>query len=98
MSVDYGADEAAMARYKEEGTARALELGDTPYIAARINKERRATFDQSPEGAARRPGADTDFTNLWLAGDFTATGLPATIEGAIRSGEVAAGLAARGRP
>lgn len=77
--------------------ARALDLGDTAFTAARINKERRATFDQSPEGAARRPGPRTPFANLWLAGDFTATGLPATIEGAIRSGELAARLAARGR-
>lgn len=77
--------------------ARALELRATKFRAARINKERRATFDQSPAGAALRPGPRTPITNLWLAGDFTATGLPATIEGAIRSGETAARLAARGR-
>jgi monoamine oxidase len=64
------------------------------YVAARLNKERRATFDQSPEGVARRPAARTGLANLWLAGDATDTGLPATIEGAIRSGETAARLAA----
>ena len=74
----------------------ALDLGETEYIAARINKERRATFDQSPAGAAQRPGPRTSITNLWLAGDCTQTGLPATIEGAVRSGETAARLAARG--
>ena len=77
-------------------TCAALNLGNAAYIAARINKERRATFDQSPSGVARRPSATTPLTNLWLAGDCTQTGLPATIEGAVRSGETAAGLAVRG--
>ncbi|HET7409104.1 MAG TPA: FAD-dependent oxidoreductase, partial [Paracoccaceae bacterium] len=58
------------------------------------NKERRATFDQSPAGVNKRPQARTPLANLVLAGDATATGLPATIEGAIRSGETAARLAA----
>lgn len=76
-------------------TRRALGLpGEMRYVAARLNKERRATFDQSPEGVARRPAARTGLANLWLAGDATDTGLPATIEGAIRSGETAARLAA----
>ena len=64
------------------------------YRAFRINKERRATFDQSPDEAARRPNARTPLENLFLAGDATDTGLPATIEGAIRSGSTAAKLAA----
>jgi len=72
-------------------TRAALGLGrDCTYVGARINKERRATFDQSPGGTARRPGAATPLSNLVLAGDATDTGLPATIEGAIRSGETAA--------
>ncbi len=37
-----------------------------------------------------RPGTRTRWNNLMLAGDWTATGLPATIEGAIRSGQKAA--------
>lgn len=72
---------------------RALNFDGT-YTAARINKERRATFDQAPEQVRRRPGARTELKNLFLAGDATDTGLPATIEGAIRSGETAARLAA----
>lgn len=72
---------------------RALKF-DGPYSAARINKERRATFDQAPDQVRRRPSARTDLKNLFLAGDATDTGLPATIEGAIRSGETAARLAA----
>ncbi len=58
-----------------------------------IVKERRATFAATPAQNALRPGAGTRWTNLFLAGDWTATGLPATIEGAIRSGETAAKLA-----
>lgn len=56
----------------------------------RIVKEKRATFAQTPEQAARRPGTRTALDNLCLAGDWTDTGLPATIEGAIRSGRAAA--------
>jgi squalene-associated FAD-dependent desaturase len=55
-----------------------------------IVKERRATFAATPTQTARRPGARTRYRNLVLAGDWTATGLPATIEGAIRSGATAA--------
>jgi squalene-associated FAD-dependent desaturase len=55
-----------------------------------IVKERRATFAATPEQERRRPGAATRWSNLMLAGDWTATGLPATIEGAIRSGNAAA--------
>ena len=71
-----------------------LGLGEATHTAARINKERRATFDQSSAEAAKRPAARTGIRNLFLAGDATQTGLPATIEGAIRSGETAARLAA----
>ncbi len=59
----------------------------------RIVKERRATFAATPEQDALRPPAATRWRNLFLAGDWTATGLPATIEGAIRSGFKAARLA-----
>lgn len=60
----------------------------------RIVKERRATFAQTPDQAARRPGTRTALANLFLAGDWTDTGLPATIEGAIRSGRAAAAILA----
>ena len=55
-------------------------------------RERRATFAATPEENAKRPGAETKWPNLFLAGDWTATGLPGTIEGAVRSGNRAAGL------
>jgi hypothetical protein len=58
-----------------------------------IVKERRATFAATPEQAALRPGAITRWSNLLLAGDWTDTGLPATLEGAVRSGQKAARLA-----
>jgi squalene-associated FAD-dependent desaturase len=57
-----------------------------------IVKERRATFAALPQENAKRPPSQTRWRNLFLAGDWTATGLPATIEGAIRSGNSAAHL------
>ncbi|MEI8393720.1 MAG: hydroxysqualene dehydroxylase HpnE [Rhodospirillaceae bacterium] len=70
--------------------ARALKLPEAPPPPGRIIKEKRATFVQSPANQRRRPPARTAWSNLVLAGDWTATGLPATIEGAIRSGFTAA--------
>jgi len=57
-----------------------------------IVRERRATFEATPEQDALRPGATTALKNLFLAGDWTDTGLPATIEGSVRSGNRAADL------
>jgi squalene-associated FAD-dependent desaturase len=57
-----------------------------------IVRERRATFEATPEQNALRPAAITACKNLFLAGDWTATGLPATIEGSVRSGDRAADL------
>ena len=55
-----------------------------------IIREKRATFAATPEEDAKRPATRTMLKNLVLAGDWTATGLPATIEGSIRSGNKAA--------
>jgi hypothetical protein len=52
--------------------------------------EKRATFAATPEEVALRPGVRTRWANLFLAGDWIDTGLPATIESAIRSGQMAA--------
>lgn len=57
----------------------------------RVVKEKRATHAATARQEARRPDARTQLApNLVLAGDWTNTGLPATIEGAIRSGRSAA--------
>src|SRR5262249_62358495 len=61
-----------------------------------IVRGRRATFAATPGEDAKRPAAQTRWRNLFLAGDWTQTGLPATIEGAVRSGHRAAALANRG--
>jgi squalene-associated FAD-dependent desaturase len=55
-----------------------------------IVKERFATFSPSWEAELMRPTARTPVRGLYLAGDWTATGLPATIEGAVQSGYTAA--------
>lgn len=62
-----------------------------------VVKEKRATFEASVEQQRRRPGPRSRYANLFLAGDWTDTGLPATIEGALRSGSLAAELALKGR-
>jgi squalene-associated FAD-dependent desaturase len=63
---------------------------DAPLPPWQIVRERRATFEATPEQDALRPGPKTQWTNLFLAGDWTDTGLPSTIEGSIRSGDRAA--------
>lgn len=89
-----GADRADLARAIWGEVARAHRI-DAPLPRWQIVREKRATFAATPEQDARRPGAATGLANLWLAGDWTRTGLPATIEGAIRSGATAAELASR---
>jgi len=59
-----------------------------------VIREKRATFSATPQNIQKRPGSDTAIPNLFLAGDWTDTGLPATIEGAILSGQKAAARAA----
>jgi len=58
--------------------------------AYRVVREKRATFAATPAQLTRRPETRTADKNVVLAGDWTDTGLPATIEGAIRSGDRAA--------
>lgn len=93
-----GADDMAnddrddLARRFWADVAAVHDLPPTPVPPYRIIKERRATFAATPEQDAKRPGAKTRWRNLVLAGDWTATGLPATIEGTIRSGNTAANM------
>lgn len=71
--------------------SRAFNLPDE-LPAYRVLWEKRATFACTPEQLSKRPGPHSPRPNVFLAGDWTNTGLPATIEGAIRSGEAAASL------
>ena len=86
-------DREALAEMFWQDIAAVHGLGEKPPPAWQIVKERRATFEATPDQDAKRPGAQTRWRNLILAGDWTKTGLPATIEGAIRSGATAANLA-----
>lgn len=55
-------------------------------LRTRVIREKRATFAAAVNVDALRPNTTTPVAGLWLAGDFTATGLPATLEGAVISG------------
>jgi squalene-associated FAD-dependent desaturase len=89
-------DRDGLARTFWADICKALHL-DAPMPAWQIVKEKRATFAATPEQDALRPAIRTRWSNLFLAGDWVQTGLPATIEGALRSGDGAARLAL-GRP
>ena len=85
--VDRPAGDLAATVWPE--VTQALRLSQ-PMPPWRVVKEKRATFAATPDQDRKRPQAKTALSNLVLAGDWTATGLPATIEGAIRSGQTAA--------
>jgi squalene-associated FAD-dependent desaturase len=87
--VDMPREDLARAIWRDICKAAGVQ-GDLP--PWQIVRERRATFEATPEQNAMRPGAVTAYKNLFLAGDWTDTGLPATIEGSVRSGDRAAGL------
>src|SRR5438309_4580822 len=59
-------------------------------LRARVVTEHAATFSAVPGVDRWRPGQGSPLDNLFLAGDWTATGWPATMEGAVRSGYLAA--------
>jgi len=67
---------------------------------AQVIKELRATFSAAPGTEELRPGAETSRPDFFLAGDWTRSGWPATMEGAVRSGYLAAEavMRAAGRP
>lgn len=79
---------AIIAIAERELRAAFVELGDAVMIDAIVLKEKQATFRAVPQ--MLRPGARSSVERLYLAGDWTATALPATIEGAAQSGFAAA--------
>lgn len=92
--IDTPAEELATLLWPD--VRQAYDLPEGPLPPWQIVKERRATFAATPDQLLRRPPAATRWANLVLAGDWTATGLPSTIEGAIRSGFAAAARLLRG--
>jgi hydroxysqualene dehydroxylase len=85
--MDVPRAELAQTIWIEVAKATGIAEGLPPW---QIVRERRATFAATPAENAKRPGTRTQWENLFLAGDWTATGLPATLEGATRSGHRAA--------
>ncbi|HUK35962.1 MAG TPA: FAD-dependent oxidoreductase, partial [Vicinamibacterales bacterium] len=65
------------------------EVRAATLVRATVVREPRATFSLAP-GQPARPESSTSVPGLFLAGDWIETGLPATIEGAVRSGHCAA--------
>jgi len=59
-------------------------------VKSTVIKEVHATYSARPQSDRYRPGADTVWPRVFLAGDWTLTGWPATMEGAVRSGYMAA--------
>ena len=99
ISVTVSAAEAIVDRDREDlartlwaDVSKALGIS-APLPAWQIVKEKRATFAATPAQDQRRPPARPLWRNLFLAGDWVQTGLPATIEGALQSGQRAAALA-----
>lgn len=91
--IDRPREELAAELWRDVAVVTGLPAELPPW---QIVKEKRATFAASPDQDVLRPDTKTKWRNLFLAGDWIQTGLPATIEGAIRSGERAAYLAMRG--
>ena len=89
--IDAPREELAKKIWSEVASLTGLPAALPPW---QIVRERRATFAATPAQDAARPGAATTWRNVVLAGDWTDTGLPATIEGAIRSGNRAADIIA----
>ena len=87
-----------VARRLWQDTARALRLDPALAPPIRVIKEKRATLAQTPQALLRRPPPKTELANLLLAGDWTDTGYPATIESAVRSGRAAAALIGSASP
>ena len=87
--IDRPRDELAAGIWREAAALTGLPADLPPW---QIVKEKRATFAATPAQNAKRPDSRTRWVNVVLAGDWMQTGLPATIEGAVRSGYKAASI------
>jgi predicted NAD/FAD-dependent oxidoreductase len=86
-----GLDKTALGDLAQAELRRALPaVRGARLVRAVVVREHRATFSLAP-GEPTRPGARTPVDGFYLAGDWTDTGLPGTIEGAVSSGHAAAG-------
>ena len=68
------------------------EIEESDILQYKVLKEKRATFVPTNKNNYLRPSSKTEIVNLFLAGDWTDTGLPSTIESAVKSGRIAAEL------
>ena len=87
--IDRPRDELAAGIWRQAAALTGLPPDLPPW---QIVKEKRATFAATPAQNAKRPDSRTRWVNVVLAGDWIQTGLPATIEGAVRSGYKAASI------
>lgn len=98
LAVTVSAADAYIDRASRELTEQFVaELGrllpgarDAKVVDSFVTRERRATFRQVAGSAAARPHCTTGLDRVWLAGAWTATGWPDTMESAVRSGNAAA--------
>jgi uncharacterized protein with NAD-binding domain and iron-sulfur cluster len=95
---DETSDEEIAREVMDDARAVLPALRDARCVRAHVIRERHATLSLTPAADARRPTVETSVANLFLAGDWVQTGLPATIEGAVQSGRRAADLARAVRP
>lgn len=82
--------EVAAARAHEDLARYLPDVRGARLLRFHVVKEIRATFSARPGLSEKRPRAETRYANLFLAGDWTQTGWPSTMEGAVRSGYRAA--------
>jgi squalene-associated FAD-dependent desaturase len=92
--LDTWSNEAIVELALEEVCSAVPEIRDLRLLRANVVRERRATFSLAP-GQPLRPHVRTSVAGLFLAGDWIDTGLPGTIESAVRSGHAAAAEALR---
>jgi squalene-associated FAD-dependent desaturase len=106
LAVSVSAADELLGRHPDDLTswvaselARLLpDAGRAKIVDSLVTKERRATFRATPGTAVLRPDAATAWPGLAVAGAWTNTGWPATMEGAVRSGRAAARACLAARP